>query len=119
MSFQPGPTQSRLYNLRSDQEAFGYESKICGDNKNTNLHPCFARLGKRELICLLLFTCNCGVSIWRGFLFLWVLGMGYVILLWHSLSLSYNYFAHAKSGFSHDKVHFFCKQYKFIDNDIY
>ena len=23
----------------------------------------------------------------RGFLFLWVLGMGYVILLWHSLSL--------------------------------
>ena len=28
----------------------------------------------------------------RGFLFLWVLGMGCVILLWHSLSLSYNYF---------------------------
>ena len=28
-----------------------------------------------------------GVSVWRGFLFLWVLGMGYVILLWHSLSL--------------------------------
>ena len=50
------------------------------------------RLGKRELICLLLFTCNYVVSVWRGFLFLWVLGMGYVILLWHSLSLSYNYF---------------------------
>ena len=45
------------------------------------------RLGKRELICLLLFTCNIVVSVWRGFLFLWVLGMGYVILLWHSLSL--------------------------------
>ena len=45
------------------------------------------RLGKREIICLLLFTCNYGVSVWRGFLFLWVLGMGYVILLWHSLSL--------------------------------
>ena len=45
------------------------------------------RLGKRELICLLLFTCNYAVSVWRGFLFLWVLGMGYVILLWHSLSL--------------------------------
>ena len=29
---------------------------------------------------------------WRGFLFLWVLRMGYVILLWHSLSLPYNYF---------------------------
>ena len=30
------------------------------------------RLGKRELICLLLFTCNYVVSVWRGFLFLWV-----------------------------------------------
>ena len=50
------------------------------------------RLGKRELICLLLFTCNYVVSVWRGFLFLWVLGMDYVILLWHSLSLPYNYF---------------------------
>ena len=37
------------------------------------------------------FTCNYVVSVWRGFLFLWVLGMGYVILLWHSLSLPYNY----------------------------
>ena len=52
------------------------------------------RLGKRELICLLLFTstCNYVVSARRGFLFLWVLGMGYVILLWHALSLPYNYF---------------------------
>ena len=50
------------------------------------------RLGKRELISLLLFTCNYVVSVWRGFLFLWVLGMGYVILLWHSLSLPCNYF---------------------------
>ena len=50
------------------------------------------RSGKRELICLLLFTCNYVVSVWRGFLFLWVLGMGYVILLSHSLSLPYNYF---------------------------
>ena len=47
---------------------------------------------ERELICLLLFTCNYVVSVWRGFLFLWMLGMGYVILLWHSLSLPYNYF---------------------------
>ena len=51
------------------------------------------RLGKRELICLLLFICNYVVCVWRGFLFLWVLGMGYVILLWHSLSLPYNYFS--------------------------
>ena len=50
------------------------------------------RFGKRELICLLSFTCNYLVFVWRGFLFLWVLGMGYVILLWHSLSLPYNYF---------------------------
>ena len=50
------------------------------------------RFGKRELICLLLFTCNYVVSVKKGFLFLWVLGMGYVILLWHSLSLPYNYF---------------------------
>ena len=50
------------------------------------------RLGKRELICLLSFTCSYVVFVWRGFLFLWVLGMGYVILLWHSLSLPYNYF---------------------------
>ena len=47
---------------------------------------------ERELICLLLFTCNYVVSVWIGFLFLWVLGMGYVILLLHSLSLPYNYF---------------------------
>ena len=50
------------------------------------------RFGKRELICLLSFTCNYVVFVWRGFLFLWVLGMGYVILLWHSLSLPYSYF---------------------------
>ena len=37
------------------------------------------RLGERELICLLLFTCNYVVSVWRGFVFLLVLGMGYVI----------------------------------------
>ena len=52
----------------------------------------FHRLGKRELICLLLFTCNYVVYVWKGFLFLWVLGMGYVILLWHSLRIPYNYF---------------------------
>ena len=53
------------------------------------------RLGKRELICLLLFTCYYVVSVWRCFLFLWVLGMGYVILLCHSLSLPYNHLDNA------------------------
>ena len=41
------------------------------------------------------FVCFClPVIMWFlfGFLYLWVLGMGYVILLWHSLSLPYNYF---------------------------
>ena len=38
------------------------------------------------------------VSVWRGFLFLWVLGIGYDILLWHSLSLPYN--VSEKSQFS-------------------
>ena len=50
-------------------------------------------LGNGELICILLLSCNYVVSARRGFLFLWVLGMGYVILLLHSLSLPYNYFA--------------------------
>ena len=49
------------------------------------------RLGKRELIGLLLFTCNYVVSVLRGFLFFWVLGIGNVISLWHTLSLPYNY----------------------------
>ena len=62
------------------------------------------RLGKRGLICLLLFTCNyvVSVSVWRGFFFLWVIWMGYVILLWHSLSLPYNkyaYFGNSCNGF--------------------
>ena len=37
-------------------------------------------------------TCKHVVSVRRGFLLLWVLGMGCVILLWHSLSLPYHYF---------------------------
>ena len=64
------------------------------------------RLGKRELICLLLFTCNYVISVQRGFLFLWVLGMGCVILMWHSLSLPYNHLVYkikkimGRTGFS-------------------
>ena len=39
------------------------------------------RLGKRELICLLLLTCNYVVSVWRGFLFLWAWdGLRYFIV---------------------------------------
>ena len=57
------------------------------------------RLGKRELICLLLFTCNYVVSVLKGFLLLWVLAMDYVILLWHSLSLPYIYFGLSRAMF--------------------
>ena len=39
-----------------------------------------------------LSTCNYVVSVKRGILFLWVLGIGCVILLWHSHGLPYNYF---------------------------
>ena len=69
------------------------------------------RLGKRELICLLSFTCNYVVFVWRGFLFLWVLGMGYVILLWHSLSLPYNYFTVFSTGS-------FCQVYRVTDEAL-
>ena len=51
----------------------------------------FLRLGKKGLIFLLSFTCNYVVSVRRGFLFLLVLGVGGVILLWHSLGLPYGY----------------------------
>ena len=47
---------------------------------------------ERELICLLSFACGCVVSVRRGSTFLWVLGLGCVILLRHSLRLQYNYF---------------------------
>ena len=52
------------------------------------------RMGKRELICLQLFTCNYLVAVWRGFLFLWVLGMGFIVVLPEP---SINYFEVAKS----------------------
>ena len=37
------------------------------------------------------FICDYVVSVQRVFLFLLVLGIGCVILLWHSLGLPYNY----------------------------
>ena len=45
------------------------------------------RLGKRELVFLLLFTCSFVVSVLGRFLFLLVLGMDCAFLLWHSLDL--------------------------------
>ena len=46
-----------------------------------------ASVGQEGAVCLLLFVCGYVVSVWRGFLFLWVLWMGYVVLLLRSLSL--------------------------------
>ena len=51
-----------------------------------------------------LFTCNYVVSVRRGFLFLFVLGMGCFLLLWHSLGLPYNYFERNNS--SHPTIRF-------------
>ena len=53
--------------------------------------------GEERATLSAVFTCNYVVSVWRGFLFLWMLGMGYVILLWHSLSLPYNYFTNRQN----------------------
>ena len=47
---------------------------------------------KKDLNSQLSFTCNYVVSPRRGFLVLLVLGMGCVIVLWHSLILPYNHF---------------------------
>ena len=46
------------------------------------------RLGKRELVFLLLFTCSFVVSDFGRFLFLLVLGVDCAFLLWHSLGPS-------------------------------
>ena len=71
------------------------------------------RLGKRELICLLLFTCNYVISVWRGFFFIWVLGIGYVILLLHSLSLPYNDFAVNRTNYDGPKFPMLYTKLKF------
>ena len=81
------------------------------------------RLGKRELICLLLFTCNNVVSVWRGFLFLWVLGMGYVILLWHSLSLPliilpFQHLFKNPISIAFSRRHYICTQIRRSGGDI-
>ena len=38
-----------------------------------------ASVGEEGAVCLLLFACGYVVSVWRGFLFLRVLWMGYVV----------------------------------------
>ena len=57
-------------------------------------------LNERELICQLTFTCNYVVSVWGVFFVLFVLGMGCVIFLWHSLGFPYNYFGYV------DRIYF-------------
>ena len=57
------------------------------------------RLGKRELICLLLFNCNYVVSVRRGFLFLRVLGMGCYFNV-APLSLPFSYYTYSNATFN-------------------
>ena len=72
MSFLLGVSCHNLY-------SFVVYLYVSGSGSITSVGEELPRLGKSELICLLFFTCKYVVSIWRGFLFLWVLGMGYVI----------------------------------------
>ena len=77
------------------------------------------RLGKRELFFLQCFTCNHVVSVRRGFLFLLVLGIGCVILLWHSLGLPHDYFgAHTRDVCTNDSPQDIVLQYK-IDGSVF
>ena len=46
---------------------------------------------ERANLSAIVYLYLCGFC-WRDFLFLWVLGVGYVISLWHSLGLPYNYY---------------------------
>ena len=58
------------------------------------------------------------VPVRGGFLFLWVLGMGYVILLWHSLSLPYNYFVTSKIDNKRVDFDFDMVNFPFLDGDV-
>ena len=58
-------------------------------------------VGEERAYLSAVFTCNYVVSFWGGFIFLWVLGMCYVILLWHSLNLPYNHFVRVVRVCSH------------------
>ena len=48
-------------------------------------------VGEERASLSAIVTCNYVVSVRRGFIFLLVLGIGCIILLWHSLGLPYNY----------------------------
>ena len=56
---------------------------------------------ERANLSAIIYLQLCGFCSERFTLPLWVLGMDWVILLWHSLGLPYNYFAcHACCGFA-------------------
>ena len=59
------------------------------------------RLGKRELVFLLLFTCSFVVFVSGMFLFPFLLGMGCAILLWHSLGILLIILLHIESKSAH------------------
>ena len=53
--------------------------------------------GRANLSAIVYLSVSMWFSVRRGFLFLWVFGMGCVILLWHSLGLPYNYVSYGAS----------------------
>ena len=59
--------ESRSYCAILDNESLPVTLNKLAMNTNTAIQE---REEERELICLLLFTCNYVVSVWRGFLFL-------------------------------------------------
>ena len=58
----------------------------------------FTSVGEeRANLSVVVYLKLCGIFVRRVFLFLWVLGMGYFHLCWHSLSLPYNYYGVAST----------------------
>ena len=85
----------RSVNLTGKRDNAGHEKTTV--NKLVITAERLPRLGKRELFFLQSFTCNYVVSVSRGVLFLLVLEIGWVILLWYSLGLPYDYFDAART----------------------
>ena len=78
------PSENFLINEDRKEENLPSENSPIKEVRKEESRPSYTDISDAtEQTCLQTF--------WRRFLFLWVLGIGYVILLWHSLSLPYNY----------------------------
>ena len=54
-----------------------------------------ASVGEEGAVCLLSFACGYVVAVWRGFLFLWVLWVGCVVLSPNSKTIHTKFTKHA------------------------